>query len=112
MIEKHVSNESISEALTYLAESDEECAKALALMRKLEKQEKSIIAMGFDAAQAGSAEARKQAAIATREYLQWLEDYDKSVLDYHLIKNKRDTYVLKCELWRSVNANRNRGNVR
>ena len=110
MTDPLVTEAQAAKALAYLGKTDESCAQALAFMKATEKNEKVIIAMGFDAEE-GSAEARKQAALNTQSYKVWIVDYETAIVDYHLLRNKRERAVLTCELWRSVNANRARGNV-
>lgn len=106
-----VTDDKAGTALQYLSDTDDECARLHALVKAKEKEEKVVIAMGFDAKE-GSAEARRQAAHHTTEYRTWLEQYETALVDYQIMKFKRERNILACELWRSVNSNRNRGNVR
>lgn len=105
-----ISNDRLQKALTYLAETDEPCAKAKSLMIGLEKQEKTILAMHF-LGNSGAVEERKARAQVTPQYQSWRETYEQAVLDFELYRNKRTTEELIVEVWRSVNANRRHGNV-
>jgi hypothetical protein len=105
-----ISADRLQKSLTYLAETDEPCAKAKSLMIGLERQEKTILAMqylGFT----GTVEERKAKAQATPQYQNWRETYEQAVFDYELMKNKRSTEEMVIECWRSLNANQRRGNI-
>jgi hypothetical protein len=98
-------------ALQYLAETDESCANARALMLFLESKEKTILAMGVLQHGEGTAQTREARARTAGAYLEWLEQYRESVADYELQRNKRKRAELTVECWRSENANRRNGNV-
>lgn len=106
-----ISPDRLQKALTYLAETDEPCARARSLMMGLEKQEKTVLAMQFLGVTSGTVEERKAKAQATPQYQNWRETYEAAVLDFELYRNKRTTEELIVEVWRSVNANRRHGNV-
>ncbi|MEW8119893.1 MAG: hypothetical protein AB2792_22250 [Candidatus Thiodiazotropha sp.] len=105
-----INEDRLQKALVYLAETDEEAAKARAYMIGLEKNEKTIIGIEYLKTQ-GTVPERDARARKSEAYEQWKSDYENAVADYELYRNKRHTEELIVEVWRSENANRRRGNV-
>lgn len=105
-----ITEERRDKALDYLARTDEPCAKARALMKGLEKQEKTILAKVFLEVE-GTDGVRKEKAKASKEYIDWQEKYKAAVLDYETMYNYRNTAEMIIELWRSENSNRRAGMV-
>jgi len=98
-----------SEALTFLAETDEECARAKAHMKGLEYKIKRVLAAQTIAAEAKTAGERKAVAEASGDYEQVTNAYEDSVLSYELLATKRSTQMARFEWARSMNANRRQG---
>jgi hypothetical protein len=105
-----VSDELVQKALSYFALTDEKCAKAKALMSGLENQLKTVKAVGYMQSEGTVAERESQAytSQAYKDHVQKLED---ATYDFELMRNKRLTEELIIEVWRSVNANRRKGNM-
>ena len=98
-------------ALQYLIDTDEKAARARALMLGLEKQEKTVLAVGLLDNPDGTVAEREARARTSQEYMVWREDYENAVADYEIYRNRRHTADLVIECWRSENANRRQGQV-
>ena len=105
-----ISDDRLKKALTYLAETDVEAAKAKAYGEGLSEQRKSIKALLFNDAQ-GSNEVRTNIAYASDEYRDHVDKLTVAIKDFEILKNKRLTEALIVEVWRSCNANRRSGNL-
>lgn len=112
MSEAKLPNErDVANALQYLAETDEEYAKAKAWAKEVEKREKVILAVGFESCPKKGAEIGKQYSFTTPEYREWIKENHDANYDAYIIaaKRRRAEYVI--EVWRSINANRRQGNI-
>jgi hypothetical protein len=105
-----ITEQRLTQALKYLAETDEPAAKAKAYMLGLGGQEKTILATQFIGAE-GTVAFREATAMTSKEYADWASQYKGSVYDFEILRNKRSTEALIVEVWRSLNANQRRGNV-
>ena len=105
-----VSEERLTKALKYLAETDEPAARAKAYMIGIENQEKTILAVGFLAA-TGTVAERESNARTSAEFLQWQKTHEQAVYDFEIMRNKRNTETMIVEVWRSLNSNRRAGVV-
>lgn len=107
-----ISQDRLQKSLTYLAETDESHATAKALMKGLEKQEKTIKGQAFLAtAGQGTIAEREAKAYTSQEYIKWRQSYEDAVCDFEILNNKRSREILVIEVWRSLNASRRQGNV-
>ncbi len=97
-------------ALMYLVNTDEEAAQAKALYNGLEDSKKSVAAIAFMSV-GGSAAERKEKALSSQAYINHIKKIENALLDYETLRNKRSTAALQIEVWRSVNSNRNKGNI-
>jgi len=87
-------------------------AQAKALMKGLEKQEKTIKARSFIATKGEGGVAEREAiSVTSKEYLEWHGRYEDSIMDYETLNNKRLREQLVVEVWRSLNSSRNKGNI-
>ena len=102
--------QAVERALKYMADTDEEAAKAKALVKALEHSFKTIVATEFMKATGAQGE-REKIAHASPAYREHNEKYQNAVADYELLANKRKRAELTIEVWRSLNANQRRGNV-
>ena len=105
-----ISEERLTKALTYLAETDEESAELKADVARREYRCKLARARGFVEAE-GSVEARKAAAELSDHVITAEEDLVTAIVAFEKVKAKRATEELIVEVWRSVSANRRVGNV-
>lgn len=105
-----VSDERVQKALSYLALTDEKCAKAKSLMLGLEHQLKTVKSVVYMQSE-GTVAERDATAYSSQEYREHVQKLEDATYDYELMRNKRLTEELIVECWRSVNANRRRGNM-
>jgi hypothetical protein len=105
-----ISEDRLTQALKYLAITDEPCAKAKALLTGLEEQSKTVFAIAYLNA-AGTVEERKSRAYVSETYKEHLKKIEDATYDFELMRNKRNTESTIVECWRSMNANRRVGNL-
>lgn len=105
-----ISDDRLQKALTYLATTDAEAARAKALVEGLSEQRKTVKAILFQAAQ-GSNQVREAEAYASEEYTAHINKLTAAVERFETLRNKRLTESLIVEVWRSCNANRRNGNI-
>ena len=105
-----ITEDRMTRALRYLAETDEKVSRAKAYMLGIDKQEKTILAINFLKTEGTVAEREANSRVSP-EYKTWKEEYENAVVDYEILKNKRSTEVLIIEVWRSLNSQRRRGNI-
>lgn len=105
-----VSDEKCQKALSYLASTDEDAARAKSYLEGLQEQRKTVKAVEFMGAE-GSAAQKEQAAYSSVAYQNHLKKIEQAILEFETMRNKRLTAALLVDTWRSCNANRNRGNV-
>lgn len=98
-----------SEALKYLAETDEECARAKAHMRGMEYAVKHTASQQTLCAEAKTAGERKCVAEDSQAYRDIVAKYIESIEDYELLAMKRATQLARFEWARSLNANQRQG---
>ena len=98
-------------AIKFLCQTDEQAAVAKSYMVGLEKQEKTVLATEMLKSLEKSAAMKEQEARCSESYQEWQKKYENDVYDFEIARNKRNSASMTVELWRSVNANRNRGNV-
>ena len=95
----------------FLAESDENYAKAKSLHEGLVNQLKTIKAIAFGRSMASSASAKEQDAYRSRDYQYHLEKIERASVDYLTLQAKRYTAATVIDCWRSLNAARSRGQI-
>lgn len=100
----------VEKAIDYLVATDEEAARAKALMSFIEDKKKTVKATEM-VKKDGSIAAREMEAIASGAYLEVCEEYRDAVYDYELLRNRRKSAELVVEVWRTESANQRRGNV-
>ena len=107
-----INEDRLQTALTRLAETDEDHAKAKAHMKATEERKKTVKASLFLDTEGRGAIAQREALVESHpEYQQWVEDYENAVYSYELLNNQRLREQLVIEVWRSLNSSRNRGNI-
>lgn len=102
-------HEVASEALRFLASTDEDCARAKAHMKGLEYAIKRVLAKEQINSEAKTAGERKAQAEASQAYESITIAYRDSVLAYELLATQRSTQTARFEWARSMNANRRQG---
>lgn len=97
-------------ALQFLCNTDVDFARAKTLYDGLYEQRKSVIAIEFGKAK-GSAAEKTKLAESSEEYQKHLMAVRDAQIEFETLKAKRHTKQLIIDMWRSVNSNRNKGNV-
>lgn len=105
-----ISEERLSKALTYMAQTDEQAAELKGGVARAEYLCKLARARAFILAE-GSVDLRKALAEKTETVMEAEETLADAIVAFEKIKAKRATEELIVEVWRSVNANRRQGNV-
>jgi predicted transcriptional regulator len=103
-----VSDKRVEQAMTYLAETDEDAAKAKAKAKSLEQFGKTVKAFGFLDSQ-GTVAEREAKSLTTEEYKKYLRAYEEAVMESEKYSNKRASEAGIREVWRSLQANRRQG---
>lgn len=101
----------LQQALTYLAETDEECAKLRADHARAEFKAKSIKNAIFHSIATGSIADRTAEAEVSEEYIEAKTAEFDYFMRYEAMKNKRATESILIDTWRSLNAGRNKGQI-
>ena len=106
-----ITDERLTKALTYLAETDQACAYAKALVEGLSEQRKTLKSILMMKSLQKSNDMRTADAYASEQYQEHVEKLQNAIADYETMRNKRMTEQLIIEVWRSCNANRRNGNI-
>jgi hypothetical protein len=104
-----ISEDRLKQALVYLSETDEPCAKAKALMESLNDQKKTVKAVGYINSQEKTQSAKESDAYASKEYREHIEKIKDATYDHEIMRNKRRTEELIIDVWRSINSARSKG---
>lgn len=104
-----ISDDRLQNALTYLAETDEELAQLKANVERAEYLKKRVRAAEFLSAEGKSIEERKAKAEVSKEVEDIEHDYTRALVAFEHIAAKRKTEALIVDVWRSINANRRQG---
>ena len=99
----------MTNALEFLATSDEELAQLLADVERLEWKAKLTKQMVFVHLTGTVADREANASVAPETQAAF-EAYFKAVAAYNTLRNKRTTESILIECWRSVNSARKFGN--
>ena len=100
----------VSEALQYLAETDEDYGRLKGYVAGLEYQIKSAEATGFLEAQ-GTVGERQAAARICEGYKTLIQKFEDNKIEMEIIGAKRQTAELTIKVWQSQNANKRAGNL-
>ena len=95
----------MTNALNYLAITDEPCAKARAYVEGMKEKKKTVLAVEFMQA-SGTGQERDAKSQSSDDFTNWRCEYESAVLDYETMRNRRTTATLLVEAWRSLNSNR------
>ena len=100
----------MEEALTHLGETDEKEAQLRVLAEKSKKKMESqfkIIAAAFS----GSVLERESHAYRHDQYKSSAAAYFLALTEWTKLKNERSTDSITIDVWRSINAARNKGQI-
>lgn len=103
-----ITQEKAEEALMYLANTDEEYARAKARLKRLEKLEKQVRGAAFLQAE-GTQGKREAEAFTSDEWKMFVADFEDATLNCERLGNKRDTAATVIEFYRTLAANQRRG---
>ena len=107
-----VSDETLSKALKYLAETDQDCARAKGLYDGLEDQTKTVSGILYLQMPTGTTVAEKEARVCASEtYIDHKKKVNDSFIEYETMRNKRSTAVIITDVWRTAQANKRAGNI-
>lgn len=106
-----VSDEKVAAALNYLTSTDEDAARAKALLEGLELKKKTIIAVAYSNSTEKGVKDKEMDAYMSNEYMDLCSDIQNAVLDLEIYRNKRKRAELTVEVWRSIQANQRKGNI-
>ncbi len=110
MIEELTANQKVQNAVNYLADTDEEHARARANYHALAELRKTIRALCFRDAKGGVKE-REMAAECHIDYVEHISKIETAEIDFHILHNKRKSAELVVELYRTYSANVRKGNI-
>ena len=100
------SEDRVGKALTYLAETDKELGILYAAKDAGEFLLKHTIAsIGLESGEKSSA-ARQEVALASKGYVDAVNELRETISAYKAMEAKRKTESLIIDVWRSFNANR------
>ena len=99
-----ISEERLEKAITYLAHTDEEAAKAKALCKKLEKMERIIRGEAF-LKSIGTVAEREAKAVTSQDFKEHVAYAENCWVDSELLDNKRHTEEVIIDIWRTMSAN-------
>lgn len=105
-----ITDERLTQALTYLAETDSPAAEAKVQVERMKYKQDSIEKALF-LREDGNIEERKAKARESQAYHDAAEDYFDALLHYESYRNKRKTEELICEIWRTTQANKRAGQI-
>ena len=106
-----INKEEMEKSLFFLAETDEQYARARALHDGLCNQRPVLRSQLFMRSTEKSATAREHQAQTSDAYLQHLAKIDMANLDVLTLQAKRSTAQVVIDCWRSLNSARNKGQI-
>ena len=104
-----INQDDMERAVEYLANSDEDYARAKALYDGLMEQRKVVKAKAFLRSREGPQTAKEQDAYASQAYQEHLQKIEVANLEYLTLHTKRSTETIVIDCWRSLNAARRKG---
>lgn len=105
-----ITDAKLSDALDYLAKTDQESAELKADVERKEYVLKRTKALAFKLAE-GTVADRNAIAETSGDVGTAAEDWFKAIEKCEAVRAQRQTKALIVEVWRSMNANRRVGNV-
>ena len=105
-----ISQDRLEKALTFLAETDEDCASLKADAARAEFKAKAVRDAIF-LREEGTVAERTARSGASKEYAAAMGLHFDLLERYEGMRNKRGTEAIVIDTWRSLNASRRAGNV-
>lgn len=103
-----ISDDRLQKAMTYLAETDAECAELKVTCERYEYLKKRRRAAAFLAA-TGNVEERKAKSELNDDVERVEREHMDVLVQFEQMAAKRKTEALIVDVWRSLNANRRQG---
>ena len=94
----------VEEAMTYLAETDEEYARSNAYVKMAPYYLKLIKATHF-LNHTGTVAERESEAFSSVEYRKWLDKLDEMTVKAETMEAKRESSQREVDIWRTICAN-------
>ena len=101
----------MEQALRYLAETDETDAYHKAHVARAEHKAKKIKEAMFLHSDKKTVADRQADAADSEEYDAAMANYFEAVREFQHVRNKRTTETIVIDVWRSLNAARNKGQI-
>lgn len=108
---RHLSENSVEQALDFLAQTEQEFANAVGLKAVIDDMQKIALSREFTKAEGKSVADRDAAARATPAYAEAVTKTQDAYTNEALLRAKRLRYEATIEVWRTQEASRRRGNV-
>ena len=105
-----INDNTVEKAVKFLADTDESHAKLKAEVNSLKDLRKVVWSYEMIDAE-GTGEVRKAKAYAARSYTDHITLTKNKEAEFVELNNRRERAFRTIDLWRSFNANRNKGNV-
>lgn len=102
--------ERVGKAINFLANTDEEYGRLCARVSGLEHAGKTIKAVEY-LKTSGTVGERTAAVDSSQAYKNWTEETENAIADREILRARRKTAELLIDVWRSVNAARNKGQI-
>lgn len=106
-----LSDRSVEQALEYLAQTEEEFAKAVGRKAVVDDLQKIALSQEFLVAGGGSVAERDAKARTTERYRAAVADTEDAYTNEALLRAKRLRYEASIEVWRTQESSRRRGNL-
>ena len=102
-----ITEDRVEKAIRYMAETDEDYARAFILYNDVIKHEGVVVSQSFMHAKKlfDTVAEANAAAKTSKEYKDWEDEKNGKGFDYMILKVKRDTEKLIWETWRIEQAN-------
>jgi hypothetical protein len=106
-----ISDSQLTQAIEFLAETDEPSAELKAQVARKEFLAKRIRAKMFLMNDEGSIESRKARAEISNEVLDAETELHDAIVEFEKVRAKRATQALIVEVWRTISANKRQGQI-
>ncbi len=101
----------VGSALQYLSDTDKQYAQLVASKEAIKEEKARCLALAKVASGEKSDAAKTTEALASDEYGEWLQRWEDVVYEVERLKAVRLRMALTIDVWRSLNAARNKGQI-
>ena len=106
-----ITTDQVQKALDYLKSTDQEAARAKALVEALQESRKSVKAQCFLESDGKSNQAKEAEAYSNPMYLAHLEKLENAIMDFETLKNRRKSAELQIMLFSTTFKYQQQGNI-